>query len=210
MNQARFNHLFNILLPADDPSHEIDPDHHNPLKPKASKHIISGILLPDIFCSAGVTLESHWSSTMDWGNLPQGCRGSLRCRVTHILSGHWTQGKSWFRAKKSQAQYYTFQYKPREDTVLRKDFGKWMIKHIDQWFAWCQRIGLGIDQMENIVLLTGIDLAKSSANVAFLGGQVNARVSFGVEVAGSKIYWKFSPERKSGAAVWNWGPSGEV
>ena len=93
---------------------------------------------------------------------------------------------------------------------MRKDFGKWMVKHIDQWFAWIRRKGLEINRMEDIILVTGTDHARSSANVAFLGGQAVARVSFGVDVARSKIKWQFSSERKAGGAVWNWGPSGEV
>ena len=92
---------------------------------------------------------------------------------------------------------------------MRQDFGKWMIKHIDLWFAWIRHKGLEIDQMEDIVLVTGTDRTKSWANVAFLGGQADARVSFGVEVGHSRINWQFSPERKIGA-MWNWGPSGEV
>ena len=63
--------------------------------------------------------------------------------------------------------------------------------------------------MEDIILVTGTDRARSWANVAFLGGQADARVSFGVEVSQSRINWQFSSERKAGAA-WNWGPSGEV
>ena len=84
-----------------------------------------------------------------------------------------------------------------------------MIKHIDQWFAWILAKGFGVDQMEDIILVTGTDHTRSWANVAFLGGQADARVSFGVEVTHSKISWKFSPERKIGA-TWNQGPTGEV
>ena len=60
ISQGRFHRLFNILLPADDPSHQNFgvPDNHKPFKPNVSKHIISGVLCPDNFCSAGVTLES--------------------------------------------------------------------------------------------------------------------------------------------------------
>ena len=63
--------------------------------------------------------------------------------------------------------------------------------------------------MEDIVLVTGTDCTGSWANVAFLGGQEDARASFGVEVVQSRIHWQFSSERKTGA-IWNWGPSGEV
>lgn len=96
-----------------------------------------------------------------------------------------------------------------ENTVVRKDFGKWMIEHIDQWFAWARHKGLEIDRMEDIILVTGADFTGSWANVAFLGGQADARVSFNVEVVRSRVNWQFSSERKTGA-IWNWGPSGEV
>ena len=96
-----------------------------------------------------------------------------------------------------------------ENTVVRKDFGKWMVEHIDQWFAWTQHKRLEIDRMEDIVLVTGTDCTESWANVAFLGGQADARALFGVEVVHSRISWQFSSERKTGA-IWNWGPSGEV
>ena len=99
----------------------------------------------------------------------------------------------------------------RENTVLREGFGKWMIKHIDQWFAWILDREVEVDRMEDIILVTGTDHTRSWANFAFLGGQADARASFGVEVAAtlSKINWRFSPGRKAGAA-WHWGPSGEV
>jgi len=32
-----------------------------------------------------------------------------------------------------------------------------MLKHIDRWFAFARRLGLGIEQMEEIILVTGCD-----------------------------------------------------
>ncbi|KAF8258992.1 hypothetical protein EI94DRAFT_1752770 [Lactarius quietus] len=159
-----FHRLFNILLPADDPSHENFgvPDNHEQFQPKVPRHIISGILRPDNFCSAAVNLESDGL-------------GQFAIRPSD-------PGEVVFSCKE----------KPGANTV-------WMIKHIDQWFSWSQGKGLGISQMEDIVLLTGTDLTRSWANVAFLG-QANARVSFGVEATHSKINWQFSPERKTGSA----------
>ena len=57
IGEGRFHRLFNILLPADDPSHRSFGV--LPLEPKVSEHVISGILRPSNFCSAGVTLESN-------------------------------------------------------------------------------------------------------------------------------------------------------
>ena len=59
ITEGRFHRLFNILLPADDPSHENFgvPDNHTPFKPEVPKHVTSGILRPDNFCSVAVTLD---------------------------------------------------------------------------------------------------------------------------------------------------------
>jgi len=100
-----------------------------------------------------------------------------------------------------------------ENTVALGDFGKWMIKHIDGWFAWVRQLGVGIDRMEDIILVTGTHRARSWTNVAFPGGQVDAQVSFGANVSTRGdivvINWKFSHECNRGAVL-NCGPDGEV
>jgi hypothetical protein len=60
IREGKFQRLFNILLPAEDPSHENFgvPEHHEPFEPNVPKHIDFGILRPNDFCSAGVTVES--------------------------------------------------------------------------------------------------------------------------------------------------------
>ena len=99
----------------------------------------------------------------------------------------------------------------RVDTLAQDDFKRWILKHIDSWFAFARNLGLGIQQMEDIVLVTGCDLARSWTNVAFLGGQVDSQVSFGVKVEGpdTSINFHFSPENARGA-VFCYGPEGTV
>ena len=58
-----------------------------------------------------------------------------------------------------------------------------MISHIDRWFAWARQLGMGINRMEDIVLVTGAHLTRSWTNVAFLEDQTDARVSFEFQVA---------------------------
>jgi hypothetical protein len=87
-----------------------------------------------------------------------------------------------------------------------------MVMHIDRWFAFARQLELGIEQMEELILVTGCDRARSWLNVAFLKNQVDAQVSFGVEVSPGlegSIGWQFSPERIRGAVL-NQGPSGRV
>jgi len=100
----------------------------------------------------------------------------------------------------------------RQDSLARRDFAKWMVKHIDTWFAFARRLGFGIEQMEEIVLVTGRDRTKSWTNVAFLGCQAEAQVSFAFRVVkgpGDSIEWQVSPG-KIGEAVLAQGPSGQV
>src|SRR6266850_683625 len=102
----------------------------------------------------------------------------------------------------------------RQDTIARGDFGQWIIKHIGIWFAFARRLGLGIEQMEDIILVTGCHRTRSWANVTFLEGHTDAQVSFGAEVTdadgpGIDIKWQFTPERVRGALL-NWGPDGKV
>ena len=68
--------------------------------------------------------------------------------------------------------------------------------------------------MEELILVTGCDLTRSWTHVAFLGGQVDARVSFGVNVEGPdpsdpRINFQFSPENVRGAVLCL-GPEGAV
>ena len=99
-----------------------------------------------------------------------------------------------------------------QDTLARRDFGQWMIKHIDYWLAFTRQLGLGIEQMEDIILVTGCHRTISWANVAFLEGHTNAQASFGVEVVRGlavSVKWQFFPARVRGAMC-SWGPEGKV
>ena len=64
----------------------------------------------------------------------------------------------------------------RQDTRAKGDFRKWMVKHIDSWFAFARGLGLGIEHMEEIVLVTGLHLTRSWANIVFLGGHANGHM----------------------------------
>jgi hypothetical protein len=95
-----------------------------------------------------------------------------------------------------------------EETVAFGDFGKWMIKHIDAWFAFARGLGLGINRMEEIILVTGRHLTKSWVNVAFNHRRLDARVSFDVQVSS---YGHISLERQyARGGDLKLGPAGRV
>ena len=87
-----------------------------------------------------------------------------------------------------------------------------MIEHIDRLFNFARRLGLGIEQMEQIILVTGCDRATSWVNVAFLGNHDDARVSFGVRIPdgpNNSTNFQFPPGNVQGAVL-NYGPQGTV
>ncbi|KAI0245967.1 hypothetical protein BJV78DRAFT_1258694 [Lactifluus subvellereus] len=60
IHEGKSHRLFNALLPAEHPSHQRFGvlEYHEPLKPNVSKHADSGILSPNDFHSAGVTVDA--------------------------------------------------------------------------------------------------------------------------------------------------------
>jgi hypothetical protein len=100
----------------------------------------------------------------------------------------------------------------REDTIARGAFRDYIVRHIRNWFNFARSLGLGVNQMEDIILITGRDRTKSCTNIVFpeTDDQSDARVSFGVEVSDRVgIQWNFSRENILGAVL-NRGRSGKV
>ena len=90
-------------------------------------------------------------------------------------------------------------------------FRKWIINHIDSWFAYTQELELGIS-MEDIILVTGCHRTTSWTNIAFNEVQAGAQLSLQVNVTdalGGNINWGISNVHVQGA-VHNQGPSGKV
>ena len=87
-----------------------------------------------------------------------------------------------------------------------------MLKHIDRWFTFIQSLGLGVELMEDVVLVTGCHRTRSWTNIVFSENRNGAQVSFSVRVgiSGSDINWQFSREQIRGGVVVNIGPSGDV
>jgi hypothetical protein len=101
-----------------------------------------------------------------------------------------------------------------EDVMSQGRFRKWIARHIDSWFAFSQCLDLDIE-MEGIILVTGCHRTRSSSNAVFNESQVNAWVSFGVQVVpdviGTTVNWQVSSPYTGGSGTMViYGPSGEV
>lgn len=203
--QGKFLRLFNVLLPANHPSHEKSgvPESYEPLKPSIPDHLNSNTLGPENLCSAGVTE----SSAHPGGVGQTSVRGS-GAPVEISLSCKNMRGAALLLPVRVQ----------REDTDARGEFAEWMVKHIDRWFSFAKGLRQGIERMEDIILVTGRHLTRSWANIAFIENQGSARrgpmqVSLGVHVSESfsshfSVDWKLPREPGQGVVL-NMGPSGE-
>jgi hypothetical protein len=97
------------------------------------------------------------------------------------------------------------------DTLSLAHFRKWIGRNIDNWFAFTEMHGLGLN-MEDIVFVTGCHRTRSWCNVAFTEVHTDAQFSLGVEVTGAfgaRINWRASNLHVQGAVL-SQGPSGEV
>ncbi|KAI9454396.1 hypothetical protein BJY52DRAFT_729526 [Lactarius psammicola] len=193
--KGKFHRLFNVLLPANHPSHRSFgvPEYHEQLTLNIENHIDIGNLNPHNFYSASVTLRSESDR---WADGPK------------------NEGEVSFSCPMNQGAVLCLPIPAkREDTIASIKFGKWMIAHIGCWFAWARQLELGVDRMEDIILVTGTHRTRSCTNVAFLGGQRDSQVSFRVKVDLRDdvvtINWQ-SPLECNRGAVLNCGPVGEV
>jgi hypothetical protein len=84
-----------------------------------------------------------------------------------------------------------------------------MVKYIDGWFAFAKNLGLGIDRMQDITLVTGCHRAKSWVNVAFSEGSRDAEASFVIRVSGASGV-NVDQRLVRGDVVPKLGPNGEV
>ncbi|KAH9960254.1 hypothetical protein BGW80DRAFT_78204 [Lactifluus volemus] len=191
IRDGKFHRLFNILLPADDPSHENFgvPEYHQPLPLQMGRHTYSGLLSPNDFCSKEVTvgIENDILSAKD---PPEPGQVRYSCLKRGAILSLPVPAE-------------------REDTIARGEFAKCIVKHIDTWFAFARNLGLGVKRMEDIVLVTGRHLGRSWTNVVFSESQAVGQVSLKVKVSGiSDVEWQFSREDVRGV-VFNRGPSGK-
>jgi hypothetical protein len=55
-----------------------------------------------------------------------------------------------------------------EDAIRTNVFRDYMIKHVDRWFNWAQNNKLDVEQMEDIIFVSGCTLVTSWAAAAFM------------------------------------------
>ncbi|KAI0285678.1 hypothetical protein BC826DRAFT_866781, partial [Russula brevipes] len=64
-----------------------------------------------------------------------------------------------------------------EDVIHPKVFEDYMRANVANWFAWAQKNGVGIERMEDLILVTGCTLATAWAAAAFVDPAAEAELS---------------------------------
>jgi hypothetical protein len=214
IRSGRFHRLFNVLHPKEHPSHQnnlaLVPDDHQQLQ-LIPGHIIKGRIRTDSrqhsnhFCSKHVTLESH-------GLVPSASRysgfTSAQIPLTYTRCRPEDESQLTFSCDGKQGALLALPVPAQsEDTIALGAFGDWMVKHIDAWYGFSRGLGLGINRMGDIMLVTGRHRAKSWINVAFTQGHRKAEVSFNQAFRDSCVYLEQKYMRGGDLKL---GPIGEV
>ena len=96
----------------------------------------------------------------------------------------------------------------REDTDTKRDFEKWILENIYDCMRFAEDRGLGVNSIEDIILVTGRHLARSWVRAVYSDSRGGAEFSFVARASGSSIF-RFEQRNVRGAHL-DFGPSGEV
>ena len=65
----------------------------------------------------------------------------------------------------------------REDVIRTKVFEDYIRDHVDRWYNWAVHNNLGIERMEDLILVSGCTLVTSWAAAAFVDNAFDAEIS---------------------------------
>lgn len=104
----------------------------------------------------------------------------------------------------------------REDAVQMKIFEKYIQDNVVNWFTWAQKNQLGVERMEDLILVSGCTLVTTWAAAVFTDHTMNAEISLASRTlsnGGASFVWsnvrgpivhhnsRFDPVRSPGYCV---------
>ncbi|KAI0285681.1 hypothetical protein BC826DRAFT_1178973 [Russula brevipes] len=148
VREGAFSRMFNVTLSHNHPSNRTvgEPDHYDPLDLGKFVNSRKPTLDKGDYLSRQVSSEEN--------DNPQAAKPSDAEGLTYKC---WGVGA--FLSLPADAV--------REDVLRMKVFEDYIRDNVASWFAWSQKIGLGVERMEDLILVTGCTLAKSWAIAAF-------------------------------------------
>ena len=64
-----------------------------------------------------------------------------------------------------------------EDVIRSQVFGDYIQDYVDSWFTWAQKNRLGVERVEDLILVSGCTLVTSWAAAAFVDDSMDAEIS---------------------------------
>jgi hypothetical protein len=105
-----------------------------------------------------------------------------------------------------------------EDAIRPKVFEKYIRNQVDKWFNWAQNNELGVERMEDLILVSGCTLVTSWAAAAFVDNTMDAEISLAnttLNNGGARFVWsnirghvlyhnsRFDPVRSPATFSWH-------
>ena len=119
IRRGKFHRIFNALLPKDHRTHENfgTPENHEPLQLKMEDHIDTGILSPNDFCSAEVSVVTGGLNIFSSRLLSF----ALFALLAYVCSGQRVPRKLHLSVPKDEVHWFPFQSRPDARTLSLKD-----------------------------------------------------------------------------------------
>lgn len=158
IDEGAFVRMFNVILPWDDPSNRNfgQPDEYEPLQFHGNAIRRTTFDAKD-HCSSSVFRGEYANSALATSPEPAG-RITYRCRGIGALLSLPDGGHN-------------------EDAITTGVFQKYIQNNVNNWFSWAQKNGLGVQRMEDLILVSGCTLVTSWAAAAFVDHTINAEIS---------------------------------
>lgn len=77
----------------------------------------------------------------------------------------------------------------REDVIRTKVFENYIRDHIVSWFTWAQRNEMGVERMEDLVLVSGCTWVTSWAAAVSVDNSTEAEISLESRSSGASFVW---------------------
>ena len=91
----------------------------------------------------------------------------------------------------------------RTDIIRKKAFEDYLRDHVVSWFTWTQDNKLGVERMEELILVSGCTLATSWAVAAFVDNTMEAEISLASRTLGDNGGASFIWSNKRGSVPHN-------
>ncbi|KAI0271317.1 hypothetical protein BC834DRAFT_1030811 [Gloeopeniophorella convolvens] len=192
LSEGYFFRMFNVLLPADDPSNQtLGNPSYEPLNLGPFANIRESRLSQGDYYSRNVSTREHnIGAQAQVPGAPAGGGASVAYRCRRKLGASL---KLPFEAR-------------RADAIRTKAFEDYTRDNCDNWLAFAQRNRLGVERMEDIILVSGCTVASAWAATAFVNEDMDAEITLSFQAfgaAGANFGWHVGQESVQSVAYHN-------